>query len=277
MILVTGAMGNIGSEVVRQLTQKGERIRVLSRDPGNAPRFPKPVEFAVGDLQKPGTLEASLAGIEKAFLLAHAAELPAIAEKFVEVAKRAGVKHIVLNSSNMSPKTKIGGWHLEAENILKSSGLAWTMLRPGNLASNAIRWAATIRSQGAVFSPLNEKTVLTDPRDVGAVAAEVLSGSGHEGKTYALTGPEAISPSEQLDCIAKAINKVLKFVEVPLPVARANMLKSGLPEVLADAILELMKAEGPESTRITATVQEITGRPAGTFADWAKDHRRFFI
>jgi len=276
MILVTGATGNIGSEIVRQLVQEGRRIRVLSRNPEKVSQFPKSVEFVKGDLQEPDTLKATFAGIEKAFLLAHAMELPIITRKFVEVAKKAGVKHIVLNSSSMPPKTKIGGWHLEAENILKSSGLDWTMLRPGNLVSNTVRWAEMIRSQGAVFSPGNEKTVPIDPRDVGVVAAKVLIGTGHEGKTYALTGPEALSPSEQLDCIAKAIGKTLKFVEVSIQVARANMLKSGMPELLVDAILELMRVDGPEATRTTTTVLEITGRPARNYAEWVKDHSKLF-
>lgn len=280
MILVTGATGNIGSEVVRRLVDEGHRVRVLSRNPERAARFPKSVEFACGDLQEPETLKAPLIGVEKAFLLAGPMQLQDITRNFAAVARRAGVKHIVLNSSGtigLLKKTKIGGWHLEAENELRSSGLQWTMLRPGNFASNAVRWAGMIRSQGTVFAPGNDKTVPIDPRDIGAVAATVLRGSGHEEKTYDLTGPEAMRPSEQVACIGKAIGKALKFVEVPMAGARANMLKSGMPEILVDSILELIEADGAETTpHITTTVQDITGRQARTFAEWLKDHAKAF-
>lgn len=277
MILITGATGNVGSEIVRKLVEEGHQLRVLSRDPEQASRFPKSVEFVCGDLEKPETLKAPLDGIEKAYLLAHPIDLPAITRKFLKVARDTGVKHIVLNSSDMPPKTKIGGWHLEAENELKASGLLWTMLRPGNFASNAIRWAGMIRSQGTVFSPGSGKTVPIDPRDISAVAAKVLGGSGHEGKTYILTGTEALSPSEQVAYIGKAIGKTLKYVEVPVATAKANMLKSGMPEVMVDAILELIEADVPEGTHITTTVEDITGRSAHSFAEWVKDHIKVFV
>jgi (4-alkanoyl-5-oxo-2,5-dihydrofuran-3-yl)methyl phosphate reductase len=280
MILVTGATGNIGSEVVRSLVDEGHRVRVLSRNPEQATRFPKSVEFACGDLQQPGTLKVLLTGVEKAFLLAGAMELQGITRNFVAAARRAGVKHIVLNSSGtigLLQKTKIGEWHLEAENKLRSSGLRWTMLRPGNFASNTARWAGMIRSQGTVFAPCNHQTVPIDPRDIGAVAAAVLGGSGHEEKTYDLTGPEAMRPSEQVACIGKAIGRPLKFVEVPMASARANMLKSGMPEILVDSILDLIEADGAETApHITTTVQEITGRQARTFAEWSKDYAKAF-
>lgn len=276
MILVTGAAGNVGSEIVRLLVNEGHPVRVLSRNPEQVSRFPKSVQFALGDLENPETLKNPLTGIKKAYLLAHAMELPAVARKFIKVAREVGVKHIILNSSAMPPKTKIGEWHLEAEKELKASGLLWTMLRPGNYASNTSRWAGMIRSQGTVFAPGNNKTVPIDPRDVGAVAAKILGGSGHEGKTYVLTGPEALSPSEQVACVSKAIGKPLKYVEVPLATARANMLRSGMPEKMADAILELTQLDGPDAIHMTETVREITGRPACSFAEWAMNHVGLF-
>jgi uncharacterized protein YbjT (DUF2867 family) len=280
MILVAGATGNIGSEVVRRLVDEGHRVRVLSRNSEQAARFPKSVEFACGDLQEPETLKVPLTGVEKAFLLAGAMELQGITRNFAAAARRAGVKQIVLNSSGtigLLKKTKIAERHLEAENELRSSGLRWTMLRPGNFASNTARWAGMIRAQGTVFAPGNHKTVPIDPRDIGTVAAAVLGGSGHEGKTYDLTGPEAMRPSEQVACIGKAIGKTLKFVEISAVAARANMLKSGMPEIMVDSILELIEADGAETTpHITTTVQDVTGRQARTFAEWSKDHAKAF-
>jgi uncharacterized protein YbjT (DUF2867 family) len=277
MILVTGATGNVGNELVRLLIKEGRRLRVLSRDPEQSTRFPKTVEFVCGDLKRTETLTKALNGIEKVYLLAHPIDLPDVTREFVKVARETGVKHIVLNSSGMPPKTKIGGWHIEAENELKTSGLLWTMLRPGNFASNTARWAGMIRSQGTVFSPGNGKTVPIDPRDISAVAAKVLLGSGHEGKIYILSGPEALTPGEQVALIGGAIGRTLRYVEVSVAIARGNMLKSGMSEVMADAILELIEADGPEATEITSTVQDITGKSARTFDEWLKDHSQIFV
>ncbi|MGZ3689701.1 MAG: NAD(P)H-binding protein, partial [Bdellovibrionota bacterium] len=229
-------------------------------------------------LLAPETLDAALRGVKKAFLLAGAMELPQAARHFLASARRAGVEHVVLNSSAtiaLEPSTQIGRWHLEAETILKSSGLKWTMLRPANFASNSLRWAGMIRAQGAVFAPAGAgKTAPIDPCDIGRVAAKALGESGHEGKTYVLTGPVAISVSEQVDEIAQAIGKPLKFVAVPEATARANMLKSGmLPEIMVEAILELIRTDGEETSAYkTTTVEDVTGTPARSFAEWVKDH-----
>lgn len=278
MILVTGATGNIGKEVVKLLVESGTTVRALTRDPKRA-AFPQSVEVVKGDLTKPETLP--LKGVEKVFLLAGAMELPAISRDFVKAAKIHGAKHIVLNSSGtvgLKKMTKIGSWHLEAEEFLKGSGIAWTMLRPGNFASNTLRWAGMIRGQGTVFAPQGSgPTAPIDPRDIGSVAVTALTGKGHEGKTYVLTGPEAMTIEKQVQIIGKAIGKQLKFIAVPESKAREGMLKSGLPEVLADAIVELVQADGPETVgHITQTIREVTGKAPRTFAEWVRDHAGAF-
>ncbi len=277
MILVTGATGNIGSEVLRQLVQGGHRVRVLARDPAKVAPLGAAGEVVRGDLTSPASLEGCFVGVRKALLMAPAHELPTVAEHFAASAKRAGVQHLVLVSSAtilIDPRTVIGGWHLAAEEHVKGSGLRWTMLRPGNFNSNALRWAGSIRAQGAVFAPLGDgKTAPIDPRDIASVAVHALTREGHEGETHVLTGPDHLSPKEQVACIAEAIGKPVRFVDVSEAAARAAMLKSGMSETLADAVLELMRASNSVKTD---AVREITGEPPRTFAEWAKEHAAAF-
>jgi uncharacterized protein YbjT (DUF2867 family) len=281
MIFLTGATGNIGSEVVRQLVSGGHRVRVLARDPAKLAHLGAEVDVVQGDLTSPSSFAHAFSGVERAFLLAHAHDLPAVSASFAAAAKAGGVRHVVLVSSAtilIEPKTTIGGWHLAAEENVKASGLAWTMLRPGNFASNALRWAGTIRTQGAVYAPNGDaKTAPIDPRDIASVAVKTLTTPGHEGATHVLTGPTVLTPKEQVDVIGAAIGKALRFVDVPDAAARAGMLKSGMSESLADAVLELLRPSrsGAESI-VTASVREVTGVEARTFGAWARDHAGAF-
>ncbi len=282
MILVTGATGDVGGEVVRQLVSGGERVRVLARDPAKAKaKLGAEVEVAQGDLLQEGSLTAALAGAEKLFLMAHATDLPAVAGHAAPAAKRAGVRHVVLLSSSTvltNPIVTIGKWHLAAEEAVEATGLAWTMLRPGNFASNTLRWAPTIKAQGTVFAPAGEgKTAPIDPYDIASVAVKALTAPGHEGKKYVLTGEELLSTAEQVAAIGAALGKPLRFVDVPEAGARAGMLKAGMSETIVDALMELMRRvrTGEDALR-TTTVREVTGRAPRTFAAWVEAHRAAF-
>ena len=281
MILVTGATGDVGGEVVRQIVAAGQKVRAFARDPAKAARLVPGVEVARGDLQQPETFAAALDGVTKLFLMAGAQELPAIAEHAVPAAKRAGVQHVVLLSSSttlMEPRVTIGKWHLAAEELIEASGLAWTMVRPGNFASNALRWAPMIKAQGAVFAPAGGgKTAPIDPYDIASVAAKALTTPGHEGHKYALTGDEVLSAADQVAIIGAALGKTLRFVEVPAEGARMGMLKSGMDEAMADALLELMTSgrSGGEAHR-TSTVRDVTGVAPRTFEAWVRAHLSAF-
>jgi uncharacterized protein YbjT (DUF2867 family) len=281
MILVTGATGSIGSELVRLLVSGGHRVRALARDPAKAQGLGAGVEIAPGDLTKPEGFPAALAGVEKLFAMFHAHHIPAHSGPLFEAAKRAGVRHVVFLSSatiQIQPPTKIGGWHLAGEEALTATGLAYTMLRPGNFATNALRWAGSIRAQGSVFVPFAESVSSPiDQRDIAAVAASALTTTGHEGKTYVLSGPEVLTPRQQVEQIGTAIGRPLKLVEVPEAGARAGMLKAGMTEEMADSVLELMRSGvGLAHEQVTTAVRDVTGAPARTFATWARDHARAF-
>jgi uncharacterized protein YbjT (DUF2867 family) len=275
MIAISGASGNIGSEVVRQLAAGHVAIRALSRDPSKL-KAPAGTHTAKADLLDAETLDAAFAGAEKLFLMASAMDVPRAAANAVPAAKRAGVRHIVMVSSAtiaIEPEPAIGRWHREAEEVVRSSGLAWTFLRPGNFASNTLRWAGMIRSQGKVFAPAGGLTSPVDPRDIADVAVKALTTSGHDGATHVVTGGELMTPAQQLATIAAAIGRELRLVEVPVEAAVANMVRAGTSEVLAKAVVELIVAarEGREHF-ITTTVRDVAGHEPRTFADWVRDH-----
>lgn len=282
MILVTGATGTVGREVVKQLLEAGEEVRVLARDPAKAEKLGPGVEVAQGDLAKPDTLGSAFAGVDKAFVLATGPELTTLESNAYDAAKKAGVRHIVKVSAQGAELDKdllIGRWHRDSEEKLKASGIAWTILRPGGFASNALMWAGSIKATGMVFQPTgNAKTAPIDPRDIAAVAVKALTSPGHEGKAYELSGPEAMTTDEMVQRLGAAIGKPLRFVDVPESAARDRMAQSGMPEIMINAVLELMAhvRTGGGAT-VSSTVEQVLGRKARKFDEWARDHAAAFV
>jgi uncharacterized protein YbjT (DUF2867 family) len=282
MILVTGATGNIGSEVVRLLRQRGQRVRVLVRDPkklaGVAPGD-EGIEAFVGDLSRPETLPPALAGVTKLFLMAHAPDLPEVTRNVLRAAEQSSLRHVVLISSStvyIEPEVTLGRWHREAEDLLKESGLAYTILRPGQFASNArMWWAGSIRAQGAVYLQASQaRTAPIDPRDIAAVAVCALTEPGHEGRTYRLIGPPPhLSAADQVRILSEALGRPLRVVEVTEAAAREGMLRSGAPLHLVDAVTEAMRSSAAEGDEVLSPdVHEVTKREPRSFAEWVKDH-----
>jgi uncharacterized protein YbjT (DUF2867 family) len=280
MILVTGATGNIGAEAVRLLVEQGRPVRALTRDARKLDGV-RGIEVAVGDFGKPETLAPALAGVSGLLLTAEARALSGVTRAMVAAAP-AGT-HVVLVSSgtiHIEPRTRIGQWHLEAEEILRDSGLGWTMLRPVGFASNALRWAGTIKAQGMVFAPQGGPASPIDPRDIAAVGVKaLLNAETHAGKTHLITGGRTLTPADQVAAIGAALGRELRFQPVPDEAAVAGMLRGGMDEELARAVVELIVAGREErlgAGRYTRTVEEVTGRPARPFDDWARDHIDYF-
>ncbi|WP_170229067.1 SDR family oxidoreductase [Polyangium fumosum] len=281
MILVIGATGNVGGAVLAQLIEAGQKVRVLVRDPAKLGELGGKVEVVKGDLTKPETLDAAFAGVDKVFVVFAGDDLATLAGNAMDAAKKAGVKHIVMLSSSTVVEpyaTLLGQWHIEAEAKIKASGLAWTILQPGAFASNTLHWVGSIKSQGVVFQPTGDgKSAPIDPHDIAAVAVKVLTSPGHEGKSYVLTGPEALSAAEEVAKIGAVLGRPLRFVDVPEAAAREGMVKAGLPEVFIRAVLEAhAMVKAGHGARITQTVEEILGRKARTFDDWLKSHGKAF-
>lgn len=277
MILVLGATGTTGGEVARQLIAAGVKPRLLVRDPKKARAFEGKADIVPGDMERP---ERALAGIEKLYLVSAGVDGQALERKTIDAARKAGVRHVVKLSviGADQPAFSFSRWHAQTEEHLRASGLAWTMLRPGNFMSNALGWAQTIRSQGAFYQPTGKgRWAAIDPMDIGAVAVKALTGTGHEGKAYAITGPESLDAAGYAAKLAAAIGKPVKFVDVPPEAARDSMAKAGMPGPYVDALLELLAAmKAGKTDGVTKTVAEVLGRPATPFDDWARRNAAAF-
>lgn len=277
MILVTGANGTVGREVVRLLKAANVPVRVLVRDRQKAPAG---VEVAVGDLTQPSTLTPAFVGVKKLFLLSQGPA--ALENNAIDVAGAAGVSRVVKLSSMGFGKERdgltLGRWHRDVEQRLKAAGIPWTLLYAGNFGSNALGWAPSLRAQGAAFAAMGDgKTAPVDPRDLAAVAVVALTQPGHEGRIYELTGPATLTTAQQIAILGDVMGKPWRYVDVPPAAARDAMVQSGMPAPFADAMLEVMAAiKAGGADRVSDDVQRVLGRPARSFAEWARDHAAAF-
>lgn len=273
MILVTGATGNIGRELVRELAAEEAEFRIFVRDPRRAADLPERAHRVVGDLDDPSTYAAALDGVDRLFLLVPGIGLDHTRD-MVAAARAAGVGLIVLLSSyNVmgDPLPAMGRWHHERETIVRDSGIPNTILRPGGLMTNALEWAQVIRTGGVVDDPTGPgRYAPVDPADIAAVAAVALTEDGHQGKEYCLTGDEMFTIAEQIAVVAAAIGRDIEVREAATPEqAVASRYPNGAPPALADAILEGFTLMRRDTTGFrTDTVECILRRPAHTFADW---------
>ncbi|MFC9911650.1 NAD(P)H-binding protein [Streptomyces sp. NPDC127197] len=276
MILVTGATGNIGSALLRELHLSGAApVRGLTRASGQV-SFPEGIEAVEGDLAQAGSLKAALEGVRSLFLLSGmGAEADVLA-----AARQAGVEHVVLVSSitvQTHPHLPAARENLAVERLLKDSGLAWTILRPTQFASNTLWWAQSIRELGVVRAPYADIGLPTiHPADIAAVARVALTEPGHRGRTYALTGPECITVRRQVAAIAAVLGREVSFVEINREEAHRQMA-SFMGGETADAVLDLMGGDvNDELLKVRDTVHGVTGSPARSFQQWASDNGAAF-
>jgi len=279
-ILVIGATGNVGRPVVTALREAGVGVRALTRDPNGAP-LPEGVEAACGDLTAPATLDAALDGVDAVFLV-WTAPRPAVASALERIAGR--VRRIVaLTSPHKTPHpffqqpNAIRGLHAEIEQRIEDSGVEWTILRPGMLASNArFWWGPQIQAGEAIRWPyLSVPTAPIDERDIAAVAVRALCEEGHDGKEYVLTGPEALTQREQVETIGKAARLRLRIEELTPDEARRELVPPFAPPVMEMLLAAWAAGEGRPAW-VTETVGDVTGGPPRRFAEWAGDHRAAF-
>ncbi|GEC06526.1 NmrA family transcriptional regulator [Streptomyces spinoverrucosus] len=276
MILVTGATGNIGSALVKELRAFGVGpVRGLTRDIARAV-FPAAVEAVEGDMARPASLKAALEGVRSLFLVSR---LGPDAE-ILEAARRAGVEHVVLVSSitvQSHPHLGPAKENLAVERLLKGSGMTWTILRPTQFASNALWWAEAIRERQSVRVPYADIGLPTiHPADIASVARAALTEPGHGGLTYAMTGPEQITPRQQLAAIAQAVGREVPFVEISRAEAHRDMA-AFLGDEAAAAVLDITGGDvNEELLSVRNTVTQVTRAPARTFAQWAGENADSF-
>jgi uncharacterized protein YbjT (DUF2867 family) len=275
MILVTGATGTVGAATVAALEAKGADFKVGSRSPEKAQALGAPaVEL---DWDRPQTLSAAVSGVEKAFLVAPVTnQLETLTRAFVDAAKKAGVRHLVkLSAIGAGPESiALGRQHGAAEEVIQSSGLEWTMVQPTSFAQNFLNYYGIDPAKDStVCLPLGDgKTSWIDARDVGEVAATVLTEDGHHGKTYVLTGPEALGVEEALTILSKALGHTYTYVDVSEDTARKAMGDSGVPAWLIDAYSELNAViKNGYASGVAPGMRQVLGRDGRTFAEFARD------
>jgi uncharacterized protein YbjT (DUF2867 family) len=284
-ILVTGATGTIGSDVVRILADTDRTVRVMTRHPERAAWLRElDVEVVRGDFLKPPTLAAAVEGVERAFLLSpNVRDMAEMQSNFVEAAENAGVTHVVkLSAAGAKPESSwdIARWHGEVEAEVESASVEHTFIRPVSYMQNLLDDAETIRSEGsfARATPANAKINVVDTRDVARVAARALLDSGHRGKTYKPAGPEPITFAQMASELSGVTGQPVEFRELSPEDARAMLQQDGAPQWLADAMVGLQVAFGKGIADLNNDhVARVTGRSPRSFGTFAEDHADAFV
>lgn len=283
MILLTGATGKTGGETAKALLAKGVKARVLVRDPAKAAALQAAgMEIAVGDVADPASVSKALAGVTRFLILLpnsqHQAELEM---RLVDLAKQAGVRHVVKMSSMeavANAQTPIPKGHWAVEEYIRKSGLAWTMLKPNFFMQNFLASAKSIKENKSFSLPMgNGSTAMADARDIGAVGAEVLSGAGHEGKSYEITGPELLTFHQAAERFSEVLGTKITYIPAD-PVAYLAILKKVLTEWHANAVSQLFgEIAGGVTPHVTDTFQKLVGRPPISLTQFIRDHRGAFV
>jgi uncharacterized protein YbjT (DUF2867 family) len=272
MILVTGASGNVGSEVVAELAARGAAVRAVVRDPA---RVSLPAEVVAGDLELPESLTPALDGVEAVFLLGGWSDMPGIAARI----ENAGARRVVLLTSRCviggKPDNAVTRMWLDAEEAVRASGLDATILRPSGFQSNALRWRDQLRDGDIVRAPWSDVPIAAiDPADIAAVAAVALTdGAGAE---LELSGPQALLPGDQVAILGEALGRPLRYEPLADDTARADMLAAGTPPPIVDALFRFFSDGEYDDSPVVGTVRAVTGRPPSSFADWAHRHAEAF-
>jgi uncharacterized protein YbjT (DUF2867 family) len=278
MILVTGATGNVGKELVPLLLEAGARVRVLLRNPKSS-NFGLRVEAVQGDLDRPDTLRAALRGARAVYLIAF--EMRQV-ENVVNAAKAEGATYIVRQSTqeaSTEPPIGPGRWHRAQEQLIEQSGLAWTHVRPTMMTVNTIGWwAETIRAQGAVFFPGGTGRVApVDPKDIARVARVVLTRAGHEGRAYEVTGPVLFSVAEMVQVLARVLERPIRYVDVPETAAAEWLGQFGFPSYLVAGLTETLGSlRNGRFAYVSDTVERLTGSQGRSFEAWCQENAAAF-
>jgi len=271
LIVITGATGTVGRPLLQTLTARGAALTAVARNPTG---LPDGVRTVTADLADPTTLRPALDGADALFLLL-AGDLLVSAgdpQALVKTVEAAGVPRVVLLSSQGARTRATAPSHARLrayEDALRGAELEWTLLRPGAFASNTFAWAGSVRAQRSVAAPFGDVALpVVDPADLSAVAAEVLTGPGHGGQVYELTGPAPITPRQQAAALGDALGEPVTFVELSRDTARAAML-AFMPEPVVEGTLDILGAPTADEQQVSPDVERVLGRPARSYAQWA--------
>jgi len=285
MILVTGATGNVGRHLVRELTALGAATRALVRETSDVSELSElGIEVAVGAFEDPDALREACAGAERVFLLSPPGAATLVAQQLpvVAAARASGTVRYVVKLSSIaadepSPPAIVAA-HRRIEEEIEASGVAWTHLRPNWFMQNELGQADSVASDGIFYAPDVATVSMVDARDVAAVAARVLTSGGHEGKAYTLTGPEPLGYGDVAATYSRVLGRAVRWQEVTFEQARASMLGAGLPDELAGGFAAIMRRyrDGGVTAEVSPEVERLLGRELTTFERFIRDHRHTY-
>lgn len=283
MILVTGATGNTGSEVVRALRQRGAAVRAFVRDPAAArEKLGEDVQLAQGDFADQASVHAALNGADRVFLSgADCPDRVGYETSLIDAAAAAGVSQIVkLSGIGSAPASPVApwAWHGQIEQHLLQSGVPAVLLRANFYMSNLLASAEQVAEHGQLAAPAGSARIgMVDPRDVGTCAAAVLTEAGHDGRTYLVTGPQAITFADVAHELSSIAGRQVTYVDLPDEVAVRGLVQTGLPEPVARVIVSVFGAlRDGAGEQVTDTVRALTGRPPADIAAFLGPHAKLF-
>lgn len=279
MIVVTGATGNVGSEIVALLAASGRPVRAMTRRPGEV-RLPEGVETVYGDAADPASLDEAFRGAEGAFLMTTqqmgTAPHPTHGINLAEAASRASLQRVVQLSSFAVGANGLFRWYAEAEAAVAGTGIDYTILKPGRFMSNALQWAPMIRHGDEVHVPFATKPAASiDPADIAAIAVAALTTGAHRNTACQLSGPQVLTPAEELEILAETLQRPLHLIELSTGQAKAGMRASGMPPGIVDEMITNY-LETDVGAHVLPEMHRLLGRQPNTFAQWARNHASAF-
>jgi uncharacterized protein YbjT (DUF2867 family) len=282
MILITGATGNTGGEIIKRLSGK-VNVRVMVR------RRPEPgsgvagVEYVTGDFDNPESVRRALIGVERAFLTTNSTERVEEQQlNFVEEARTSGVGHLVylsqLHAARSSP-VRFLRYHAAVEDAIATSGITFTHLRPNLFMQGLLGFRHSIATAGRFFAPAGDAAVsLVDVRDIAAVAAAALTQGGHENKTYDITGPETLTHADLASQLTTVLGKPVSFVNVTEDEMHAALLRLGFPKWQVDGLIEdYAHYRKGEASAVSTAVRDVTGNVPHSFREFVQDYKQAFL
>jgi uncharacterized protein YbjT (DUF2867 family) len=283
MILITGATGTVGSEVGKRLSAEGIRVRAITRNPGKAGMIRLPhVEVVKGDFEDADSIRRVCSGLDRAFLVTNSTERTEHQQiAFTRLAHQSGVRHIVKLSqlhADASAPGRFLRYHAAVEAAIRASGLTFTFLRPNLYMQGLLNFRQSIQEQSAFFAAAGDARIsAVDVRDLADVAVAALTSSQHDNKSYALTGPDALTFTEMAHQLSRAVGRTITFVDVPPESMWAALADLGFPAWQADGLLEefAMYRRG-EAAGVEPGVREALGRPPRSFDEFARDYAPLF-
>jgi len=254
----------------------------MYRSEADAVKAPAGAERVVADFSDRKSLDRAVEGVDRVFLVC--SPIPQLVElesNMVEACRAQRIRHLVQSSALGAGETKASfpTWHFRVEEKVHASGLPATILRPESFMQNVVSfYAPSIREQGAFYAALKSSPIAyTDVRDIGAVAATVLTSDGHAGRTYVLTGPELLTQSEIAARISRLIGRPVRYVDLAPAELKRAMLGQGAPEWLADALVELQAYyTGGPGAAVTSDAYRVLGREPRSFDQFLKDYAGSF-